>query len=183
MSKLLGPDGRPIDGSSPVPVQQSRSMLGGPPAAQASVELRLPMGDIPSALREDLDHNPSLVPQFFQAVGTAIVTSLRDPVTQPRILPPAESMLKDWVHLCFKTLIIMRREMGFSLARCFSILPQRFNEALRQGKRTEDVAEKTETRSNAWVPDPNARQTEVVSTEPMREDDHSPDIAVDIPED
>jgi hypothetical protein len=92
------------------------------------------------------------------------------------VFTASETLLKEWVELCYKVMILMRREMGFSLHRTFGTLPGMVFEAIRRGVRPEDQITLSQTKPKAYTtehPDINPAQVESFTTEPV--DVHSPE--------
>ncbi|HUW12402.1 MAG TPA: hypothetical protein VM537_21935, partial [Anaerolineae bacterium] len=87
-------------------------------------------------------------PDFYKSVQRAIDISLREEATAIKT-PNAES-LKQRIEACYNTLVVMRREMGYSLAKSFDLLPQYFQRALVEGKRPEDLIEAAAGQATAW---------------------------------
>lgn len=99
--------------------------------------------DTPEIIQKDLEANPSYFPKYRQALIDAVVQSCLHHDTKPLILSRDEIQRR--FNLCNRAIVMMRNEMNtetkvnFTLKRCCDILPQRLIDALREGKRIEDV--------------------------------------------
>jgi len=111
-------------------------------------EIKLPPIEVPAPLREDLAVNPHMEAGFYKAVQQALDASLRDPDTALR--EPTAKALIERIEACYNTLVIMRREMNFPLAKCYDLLPQYFQKALLRGQRPEDLIEQVAGQAKAW---------------------------------
>ena len=111
-------------------------------------EIKLPPIEVPAPLREDLAVNPHMEAGFYKAVQQALDASLRDPDTALR--EPTAKALIERIEACYNTLVIMRREMKFPLAKCVDLLPQYFMKSLAAGRRTEDMIEQAAGSNTAW---------------------------------
>lgn len=110
-------------------------------------EIRMPPIEVPQALEEDLKMNSHLEPLFYVAIAKAVNKSLNHPDTALREV--TESALKERIQACYKAMLVLRLELRYSLHKCFDILPQKFLEALVEGKKTEDLCER-DAAGNAW---------------------------------
>lgn len=111
-------------------------------------EIKLPPIEVPKPLQEDLAVNPHLEADFYKAVQRAIDVSLREESTA--IQEPTAAALTQRIETCYNTLVVLRRDMKFPLAKCFDLLPQYFQKALLEGKRPEDLIEQAAGQATAW---------------------------------
>jgi hypothetical protein len=139
-------------------------------------EIRLPEIEIPKHLQEDLDANPHRVPEFYQAVGKALNMSLNAEETRLRVVTAAA--LKERIEAIYRTLVVLRHELGYSLKKCFDLLPGRYMESLRQGERPEDTFERTVKR-NMWASD---KPPECVLVDREQLEDHTEEVEDDTEE-
>lgn len=110
-------------------------------------EIKLPVIEVPAPLREDFVVNPHMEVEFYRAVQKAMDKSLRTEETAIR--EPTVEALKQRIEMCYNTVVVMRMEMKYPLAKCCDLLPQYFMRALVEGKRPEDLIEKAAT-GTAW---------------------------------
>lgn len=130
-------------------------------------EIRIPTPEIPRFLKDDLEVNSELIPNFREAVGKAMTEALCCEETTPRVI--TDQLLKDWANMCYEVLTIMRHDMKLSLRRCFDILPGEFLEALQSGVRLEDLVEKSQ-KGMWWKKQKNGNPEEMVVDKNVDED-------------
>jgi len=106
-------------------------------APQPGEVFKVPDVEIPRHLQEDFAANPHLEPLFYTAVGQALTRSFNDPTTALREVT-AES-IKERIELCYRTVTVIRHELKLSLRKSLDLLPEKIAEALRTGKRPEDL--------------------------------------------
>lgn len=115
---------------------------------------RFPAIEVPEHLQEDLNMNKHLEPEFYKAVAEALNRSLNTPETALREV--TEAALKERIQACYRTVIVLRYDLKYSLRKCFDLLPGRFVESLIRGERTEDTFEDTVTK-NMWMKEGTAK--------------------------
>ena len=93
---------------------------------------------------------------------------------------PTANALRERVELCYNTILILRRELGYPLRRCFDLLPSALHRALSEGRRTEDVIESTNS-GMAWAKDPDdpGRQVEATEERPLNTPDELAELAAE----
>ena len=139
-----------------------------PPAATMNAHhadtIRAQIPPPPRALQEDLAVNQHMIPRYKAAVQRALETSFACPETAVRMM--SASVLSERVELCHNFIVLMRRQKGWTLRKCFDILPEALVGALAAGRRPEDYAvdahdrgdrspqpEGSECRGEMYVPD------------------------------
>jgi hypothetical protein len=102
--------------------------------------------------------------------------SLNAEETRLRVVTAAA--LKERIEAIYRTLVVLRHELGYSLKKCFDLLPGRYMESLRQGERPEDTFERTVKR-NMWASD---KPPECVLVDREQLEDHTEEVEDDTEE-
>jgi hypothetical protein len=139
-------------------------------------EIRLPLIEIPRHLQQDLDANPHLVQDFYLAVGKAVSASLNTEDTRLRVI--TDQALKERIEACYRIMIVLRHELGYSLRKCFDLLPGRFVQSLRNAERGEDTFERTVKR-NTWSKDDSERVVQLDKEELQAQEDYAANEVTD----
>jgi hypothetical protein len=134
-------------------------------------KMDIPAPKIPQKLQGDFEANPHLVEVFHTSIAKALNASLSNPETGLRIVTPAA--IKDRIDALYSAFEVLRFDFKFTIRKICDLLPQKFVEALRAGKRVEDLFEATEKNSTAWAREGTQRRVEL----PLSElEDHTKEL-------
>jgi hypothetical protein len=93
---------------------------------------------VPAGLRAALDTNPKLAATFHLVVSEVVRMTFIHPDTKPAVI--TGSVIRERAHACLYALDTMYNEQGLGLRQCYDMLPDVVINALRMGKRADDVA-------------------------------------------